>query len=170
MLCTNVHLNGCILSSKKSKAGIWRDERGDEVYKDDMVKTITTYEGGLHCRIQHGPSGAVVETDAPVDNNGKGEAFSPTDLVGGALAGCMATIMGIVAERKGIDLTGMTIDVDKHMNQDPRRIGKFDVVINMPIPEDHPAKDLLMQSALACPVKKSLHPDIEIPIVWNWKG
>ena len=69
-----------------------------------MVKTKTTYEGGLHCSMVHEPSGAKLSTDAPVDNNGKGESFSPTDLVGAALAGCMSTIMGIVAERKGIKL------------------------------------------------------------------
>ena len=93
-----------------------------------MVKTKTTYEGGLHCSMVHEPSGATLSTDAPVDNNGKGESFSPTDLVGAALAGCMSTIMGIVAERKGIHLEGMTADVAKHMNADPRRIGKLEVV------------------------------------------
>ena len=93
-----------------------------------MVKTKTTYEGGLHCSMVHEPSGATLSTDAPVDNNGKGESFSPTDLVGAALAGCMSTIMGIVAERKGIHLEGMTVEVAKHMNADPRRIGKLEVV------------------------------------------
>ena len=84
-----------------------------------MVKTKTTYEGGLHCSMVHEPSGATLSTDAPVDNNGKGESFSPTDLVGAALAGCMSTIMGIVAERKGIHLEGMTVEVAKHMNAIP---------------------------------------------------
>ena len=93
-----------------------------------MVKTKTTYEGGLHCSMVHEPSGATLSRDAPVDNNGKGESFSPTDLVGAALAGCMSTIMGIVAERKGINLEGMTVEVAKHMNADPRRIGKLEVV------------------------------------------
>lgn len=96
-----------------------------------MVKTKTTYEGGLHCSMVHEPSGAKLSTDAPVDNNGKGESFSPTDLVGAALAGCMSTIMGIVAERKGIKLEGMTVEVGKHMNADPRRIGKLEVVITV---------------------------------------
>lgn len=135
-----------------------------------MVKTITTYQGGLHCEGRHEPSGAKVETDAPVDNNGKGESFSPTDLVGVALAGCMSTIMGIVAERKNISLKGLTVEVGKHMNADPRRIGKLEVVITVPLPADHPDRKLLEQTALACPVKQSLHPDIEIPIVWNWVG
>lgn len=99
-----------------------------------MVKTITMYEGGLRCSMVHEPSGAQFSTDAPVDNNGKGESFSPTDLVGAALAGCMSTIMGIVAARKGIKLEGMTVEVGKHMNADPRRIGKLEVVISVPLP------------------------------------
>lgn len=135
-----------------------------------MVKTITTYEGGLRCSMMHEPSGARVSTDAPVDNNGKGESFSPTDLVGAALAGCVTTIMGIVAARKGIALEGMTVEVAKHMNADPRRIGKLEVVINVPLPADHPDRQMLEQAALTCPVKHSLHPDIEIPITWNWIG
>mgnify|MGYP002338489041 CR=1 FL=1 len=114
-----------------------------------MVKTKTTYEGGLHCSMVHEPSGATLSTDAPVDNNGKGESFSPTDLVGAALAGCMSTIMGIVAERKGINLEGM---------------------ITVPLPSDYPDRKLLEQAALSCPVKHSLHPDIEIPITWKWVG
>ena len=135
-----------------------------------MVKTITTYEGGLRCSMMHEPSGARFSTDAPVDNNGKGESFSPTDLVGAALAGCMSTIMGIVAARKGIKLEGMTVEVSKHMNADPRRIGKLEVTIHVPLPADHPDRKMLEQAALSCPVKHSLHPDIEIPITWNWIG
>lgn len=135
-----------------------------------MVKSTTLYEGGLHCSLVHEPSGAMVATDAPVDNNGKGEAFSPTDLVGAALAACMSTIMGIVAARKGIALEGMKVEVAKHMSADPRRIGKLEVVINVPLPADHPDRQMLENAALACPVKQSLHPDIEIPITWNWLG
>lgn len=135
-----------------------------------MVKTITTYKGGLHCSIIHEPSRAVIETDAPVDNNGKGECFSPTDMVGAALAACMMTIMGIVSKRKNIDLVGAKITVCKHMNADPRRIGKLEVDICVPLPADHPDRKLLEQAALSCPVKQSLHPDIEIPITWKWVG
>lgn len=135
-----------------------------------MVKTITMYEGGLRCSMVHEPSGAQFSTDAPVDNNGKGESFSPTDLVGAALAGCMSTIMGIVAARKGIKLEGMTVEVGEHMNADPRRIGKLEVVISVPLPADHPDRKMLEQAALSCPVKHSLHPDIEVPITWNWIG
>lgn len=135
-----------------------------------MVKTITRYEGDLRCSAVHEPSGAQVYTDAPVDNHGKGESFSPTDLVGAALAGCMSTIMGIVAQRKGLPLEGMTVEVGKHMNADPRRIGKLEVTITVPLPPDHPDRTALENAALTCPVKKSLHPDIEIPIIWNWIG
>ncbi len=135
-----------------------------------MVKTITRYEGGLRCSAVHEPSGAQVYTDAPLDNHGKGESFSPTDLVGAALAGCMATIIGIVAERKGIPVEGMTIEVGKHMNADPRRIGKLEVTITVPLPADHPDREMLENAAMTCPVKKSLHPDIDIPITWNWIG
>ena len=116
-----------------------------------MVKTKTTYEGGLHCSMVHEPSGATLSTDAHVDNN-------------------MSTIMGIVAERKGIHLEGMTVEVAKHMNADPRRIGKLEVVITVPLPSDYPDRKLLEQAALSCPVKHSLHPDIEIPITWKWVG
>lgn len=133
-----------------------------------MVKSTTVYTGGLHCEAVHEPSGARIATDAPADNHGKGEAFSPTDLVGAAMAACMSTIMGIVAERHDIDLKGMSIEVQKHMNADPRRIGKLEVTITVPLPADTPYKSMLEAAALNCPVKKSLHPDIEIPITWVW--
>ncbi|MEG0837095.1 MAG: OsmC family protein [Akkermansia sp.] len=131
---------------------------------------MTTYQGGLHCTSMHEPSGATVSTDAPVDNNGRGESFSPTDLVGAALAGCMSTIMGIVAQRKNIVIEGMTVEVGKYMNADPRRIAKLEVTITVPLPANHPDRKLIEQAALTCPVKQSLHPDIEIPIIWNWIG
>ncbi|MEG2327880.1 MAG: OsmC family protein [Akkermansia sp.] len=131
---------------------------------------MTTYQGGLHCSAMHEPSGATVSTDAPVDNNGRGESFSPTDLVGAALAGCMSTIMGIVAQRKNIVIEGMTVEVGKYMNADPRRIAKLEVTITVPLPANHPDRKLIEQAALTCPVKQSLHPDIEIPIIWNWIG
>lgn len=133
-----------------------------------MVKTETTYMGELHCESVHELSGAKISTDAPQDNHGKGESFSPTDLVGAAMAACMSTIMGIVAERHHLDLKGMKVDVIKHMNADPRRIGKLEVTITVPLSETTPYKTMLEQAALNCPVKKSLHPDIEIPITWIW--
>ena len=135
-----------------------------------MVKTKTTYEGGLHCSMVHEPSGATLSTDAPVDNNGKGEGFSPTDLCATALASCAMTIIGIYGKMHDVDVTGTTVEVAKHMNADPRRIGKLEVVITVPLPSDYPDRKLLEQAALSCPVKHSLHPDIEIPITWKWVG
>lgn len=132
------------------------------------------YEGQLHCAATHGPSGATLATDAPVDNHGRGESFSPTDLVATALGACVMTIMGIVAERNQIDLTGTRIRVSKEIIQQPvRRIGRLPVTVT--IPTDKAAKvtaadrTKLETAARHCPVHQSLHPDIDSPIefVWN---
>ena len=134
-----------------------------------MVRINLSYRGGLRCSATHQPSGNVIQTDAPLDNNGRGEAFSPTDLVATALAACMATVMGIVAERKGISLEGMDIEVRKHMSEDaPRRIAKLEVDIHMPVPQGHPERKLLESAARGCPVHHSLHPDIETAFTWTW--
>lgn len=136
-----------------------------------MVKTSIHYEGGLRCDATHGPSGQKLFTDAPVDNHGKGESFSPTDLVSTALGSCMATIMGIAADRHQIDLKGMHIEVAKEMSTDaPRRIARLTTVIEVPLPADHPHRELLERAALTCPVHHSLHPDIEKPIEFRWNG
>ncbi len=134
-----------------------------------MVKIDITYEGGLHCRLKHGPSGTEMTTDAPKDNMGKGGAFSPTDLVATALASCMLTTMGIVAQRRGIEMKGTSAEVIKEMTTaPPRRIAKLPVVIKMApgIPaQERPA---LERVALGCPVHKSLHPEIEIPVKFEY--
>jgi putative redox protein len=136
-----------------------------------MVKVSINYEGGLRCGAKHGPSGKTVVTDAPVDNHGKGESFSPTDLVATALGTCMATIMGIVAERHRIDLAGMKIEVSKEMSTDaPRRIARLTTMIDVPLPADHPGRELLERAALTCPVHQSLHPEIEKPLEFRWVG
>lgn len=136
-----------------------------------MVKVTIDYEGDLHCSNTHGPSGSTFSTDAPVDNNGRGETFSPTDLMAAALGSCMATIMGIVAQRKGIDLAGLRIQVGKHMSAEPpRRISRLEVRIEMPLAGDHPERKMLESAALSCPVHQSIHPDIEVPIDWVWQG
>ncbi len=135
-----------------------------------MVKCKMTYEGGLHTQLLHGPSGATVSTDAPVDNHGKGESFSPTDLMCSAMAGCMATIMGIYAEEHGLNLTGMTIEVGKVMSANPRRIARIETAITIPLPAATPHREALEQCALGSPAMRSFHPDIEVPIVWNWIG
>ena len=136
-----------------------------------MVKISVRYEGGLRCEATHGPSGKALVTDAPVDNHGKGESFSPTDLVATALGTCMATIMGIVAERHQIDLAGMEIEVAKEMSKDaPRRIARLTTIIGVPLPADHPDRELLERAALTCPVHQSLHPEIEKPLEFRWNG
>lgn len=135
-----------------------------------MVEIRTTYEGQLRCSSTHMPSGQTLETDAPVDNNGKGESFSPTDLVAVALGNCMLTIMGIVAERRNIPLDGLNTHVQKVMSDDlPRRIVKLAVKIEVPIAADSPHVELFKNAALTCPVHQSLHPSIEIPIEWVWQ-
>lgn len=128
------------------------------------------YVGGLHCELQHGPSGATVSTDAPVDNHGKGESFSPTDLMCSAMAACMATIMGIYAEKENLNLEGLTIEVSKEMSANPRRITRIGTVITLPLPADTPHKAALEECVLGSPAMRSLHPDIEVPITWNWIG
>ena len=136
-----------------------------------MVEIKIDYQGGLHCSAIHGPSQACLETDAPVDNHGRGESFSPTDLVATALGCCMATVMGIVAERKALDLAGLKVRVEKHMSADtPRRISRLVVEIDVPLPEDHPERRLLEATANGCPVHHSLHPDIEFDLRWRWLG
>jgi putative redox protein len=136
-----------------------------------MVKLTTSYEGGLRCRAAHGPSGTTLVTDAPVDNHGKGESFSPTDLVAAALGGCMMTIMGIVADRRGLDLTGMAAETEKVMTAaPPRRIASLKTTITIPLPADHEHRAALEQAALTCPVHKSLHPEIDAAVEFVWAG
>ena len=130
-----------------------------------MVSIETIYQGGLRVQGTHGPSGTQLITDAPVDNHGKGESFSPTDLVATALGACMLTIMGIVAERHGWELVGAKARVEKHMQTEPvRRIGKLEVVLEIPGEFDDKAREALKRAALSCPVHASLHPDIELPV------
>jgi len=136
-----------------------------------MIKIDIRYDGELRCAATHGPSGQTLQTDAPVDNHGRGESFSPTDLVATALGSCMATIMGIVAGRHQLDLRGMEIEVAKVMSADtPRRIAKLETTIKVPLPPDHPQRILLENAALTCPVHKSLHPDMEKPVDFRWIG
>ena len=130
-----------------------------------MVQIDVTYQGGLRCQAVHGPSGTKLITDAPVDNHGKGESFSPTDLVATALGACIPTIMGIVAEREKIDLTGMRISVQKEMSAElPRRIAKLITRIVMPqgLTEQQRAK--LEKAAYTCPVHQTLQGKVELPI------
>lgn len=135
-----------------------------------MVKCSVTYQGELHCALGHGPSGAQVSTDAPVDNHGKGESFSPTDLMCAATGACMSTIMGIYAQEHALDLRGMRVEVGKEMSANPRRIARITVDIHVPLPSDTPHRAALEQCATGSPAMHSLHPDIEVPITWHWEG
>lgn len=135
-----------------------------------MVKCTITYQGNLHCALEHGPSGASVATDAPVDNRGKGESFSPTDMMCSAMAACMETIMGIYAEDNGLDLSGTIITVGKVMSANPRRIARIETEISVPLPAGNPHIKALEECVLGSPAMRSLHPDIEVPITWNWVG
>ena len=119
------------------------------------------YEGDLRVKLTHGPSQSIIETDAPTDNQGKGARFSPTDLVVAALGSCMMTIMGIVAKRDGIKLEGTHFRSEKHMSENPRRIGKIILEIYMPAGLTDKQKEKLEKFAHTCPVHQSLHPDIE---------
>ena len=134
-----------------------------------MTATIH-YEGNLRCNAQHLQSGNLIETDAPTDNRGKGERFSPTDLVCAALGTCMVTTMAIKATDMGIELKGTLVDVRKHMVTDPRRIGKIDVVITMPAALNLEEKDRIILQRVGdnCPVAKSLHPDVVLNVSYKW--
>ena len=134
-----------------------------------MVEVEIIYKGELRCEAKHGPSQTQISTDAPVDNQGRGESFSPTDLVATALGTCMATIMGIVAERENVCLRGMSLKVSKEMSMDlPRRIIALPVEIRMPIREGDPLVAVFQEAAIGCPVNGSIHPDIRVPISWHW--
>jgi uncharacterized OsmC-like protein len=133
------------------------------------VEITVTYQGELRCAAQHGPSQSRITTDAPLDNQGKGESFSPTDLMATALGTCMLTIMGIVAQRHAIELKGATVKVEKHMVADPaRRIGRLPVTITVPGQLDEKQRKLLMAAAEGCPVHRTLGERVEMPITWNW--
>src|SRR6266850_6207232 len=114
-----------------------------------MVNISVRYDGGLHCSAVHGPSNSKRATDAPTDNKGKGEAFSPTDLVATALGTCMSTTMGIKAQELGVDLRGMTVSVKKEMSKDaPRRIIGLPSEVHIPLPKNSPHREVLEQTAL----------------------
>ena len=127
-----------------------------------------TYLGNLRTESVHIKSNNSFITDAPIDNNGKGEAFSPTDTVATGLASCMITVMGIKARDLGVDMTGTTAEVTKTMASDPRRISKIKVVLDFPFDADDKTKKILENTANTCPVHYSLHPDIEKDITFNW--
>ncbi|MCW3120060.1 MAG: OsmC family protein [Chitinophagaceae bacterium] len=137
-----------------------------------MTSTVV-YNGGLRTVCTHLKSGNNFETDAPVDNNGKGERFSPTDLLATSLGTCMITVMGIKARTMGFDLDDVKIDVLKIMKADPRRVSGINLTFHIPgklSDIDEKTKAILKNTAETCPVIKSIHPDIEVNIDWGtWK-
>jgi putative redox protein len=138
-----------------------------------MVEIYVRYEGELHCASRHGPSGATLATDAPIDNHGRGETFSPTDLLATALGTCMLTVMGILSQKRSWRIAGMGAHVIKDMTQNPpRRIERLRVTVDVPsevasrLTAD--ARAELEQAAHSCPVRLSLHPQIDVPVTFNW--
>ena len=126
-----------------------------------MVPIQVEYQGELHCKAVHGPSGTELNTDAPKDNQGRGESFSPTDLVASGLGVCMATVMGITATREGVALEGLTAQIEKHMTSaPPRRIARIVVRFAMPKAIPEAKRPILEKAAHTCPVALSLHPEV----------
>lgn len=128
------------------------------------------YNGALRCTAVHNQSGSGLETDAPTDNRGKGERFSPTDLTATSLGLCLITTMAIKATDMGIELEGATIDVQKHMSKEPpRRIVKIEVWVKLPALDlSDKDRQILEATGNACPVARSLHPDLEQVISYQW--
>jgi putative redox protein len=135
-----------------------------------MVAIQFEYQGDLHCTAVHGPSKAELNTDAPKDNQGRAESFSPTDLVATALGTCMLTVMGILARTLDIDIAGTTATVEKEMTTAPPGMIKcLTVKIHVPHCLSPENKQKLERAAHACPVHKSLHPDVQTPIEFTWE-
>lgn len=133
-----------------------------------MTEIATVYKGDLKCCSKH-PSGAELTTDAPVDNQGKGESFSPTDLFVISISSCMATIMGIQANALSIDLAGMTMKTKKTMSAErPRRVARVDIDFYIPCDPEEKRKQQLIRAAESCPVKHSLSPEVEVNVLYNW--
>ena len=133
-----------------------------------MDKSTTVYMGDKHCELEHLPSGAKIETDAPKDNHGKGERFSPTDLVGAALASCVLTTIAIVGERDGLSLLGTKAELEKEMSEKPRRIGALRLHVTLSAALTPNQRRKFEETAKNCPVHRSLHPDIQIPMTFTY--
>ena len=134
-----------------------------------MTSTVV-YEGDLRTKCTHLQSGSSFDTDAPVDNSGKGERFSPTDLMATSLGTCMITVMGIKAKSMGFDLTDLSVEIEKIMNANPRRIGGINLRFTIPGPLrdlEAKTKQVLKNTAITCPVQQSIHPEIAVKIDWG---
>ena len=126
------------------------------------------YDGSLRTQATHIQSGEVITTDAPIDNNGKGEAFSPTDLFASSLGSCMLTIMGITAQTHGLNIDGSTVHIKKVMGLNPRRVASLSISIDINGEFDEKEKKILIKAAEHCPVSKSIHPDIDENFSFNF--
>lgn len=133
-----------------------------------MVAIRLAYRGDLHCEAVHGPSGTTLVTDAPLDNGGKAESYSPTDLVATALGTCMLTVMGLKAKALDVDIAGMTASIDKEMAAAPRRIGRLVAIVHGPGNLPEPARRELEQAARTCPVYQSLSETMDKAIEFHW--
>jgi uncharacterized OsmC-like protein len=133
-----------------------------------MTASIT-YTGNLRCKATHHQSATTIETDAPTDNRGKGEKFSPTDLLCTSLATCMLTTMAIKAADLGVDMSGATANVVKHMLSDPRRVGHIEVSVTLPANGTKRDQKVLEQAGDNCPVIKSISPAIKLTLTYNWQ-
>lgn len=132
-----------------------------------MVKIDVTYDGNLRCTATHGPSGKQLITDAPVDNMGKGESFSPTDLLATSMLTCIMTIVAIRADSKKIDISGMTGSVEKTMASSPRRVAKLEVVVNLPSGLDMEDRAWLISEGCNCPVCVSVSESMEVDVTFQ---
>lgn len=134
-----------------------------------MATLKTVYLGNLRTEITHTQSGNTITTDAPIDNNGKGEFFSPTDLVAASLGSCMLTIIGIVTERSGIDISGTEIETTKVMSSEPRRISEINIIFTFPNKLEDKTMAIIKRAATTCPVYNSLDPNIKKEIIYKFK-
>ncbi len=133
-----------------------------------MVEITGIYQGEKHCLLTHSPSKNCIHTDAPKDNNGRGEAFSPTDLLAASLGSCMLTVMGIYADNHSINMNGSSVRVLKEMGTNPRKVSILTVEIKLPAALSPKERETLERVAETCPVKLSLHPDIQIPLKFDY--
>ena len=129
-----------------------------------MVRIEAVYDGNLRCSATHIPSGQTLVTDAPVDNMGKGQSFSPTDLLATSMLNCMMTIIAIAADSRDLDVSGMSGSVEKHMASGPRRVSKLEVEISLPTDLNSEDRAWLIKRGLACPVHKSVSQEMEVEV------
>lgn len=134
-----------------------------------MTTLKTIYKGDLRTEITHLQSGSSIITDAPIDNNGKGESMSPTDMLAGALGSCILTIIGLSAQNHNFSIDGTEIEINKTMGTEPRRVAEIELIFNFPHDYEPKIKRIIELAAKNCPVEHSLHPDIKRVFTYNYK-